>query len=202
MFVSSSHELQLIKGIKWLKSISLQEVHRGLTKHYLLVPALAVKWSNVSRQTGKKRLNKTKTQQIILPKKMINQHLTDIIWYTNEHIKVRNACFFPVTIKPFYRRGGGRTVGAADGVLPGIFCGVCWHQVPRLWTVCPCSGSRWTWWRPAESLHCPLVVKHIPFIQLQLSAPKQAFLHPSMYVRMCTWYGRKDKMLQLRKFLF
>lgn len=111
MFVSSSHELQLIKGIKWLKSISLQEVHRGLTKHYLLVPALAVKWSNVSRQTGKKRLNKTKTQQIILPKKMINQHLTDIIWYTNEHIKVRNACFFPVTIKPFYRRGGeGRWV--------------------------------------------------------------------------------------------
>lgn len=92
---------------------------------------------------------------------MINQHLTDIIWYTNEHIKVRNACFFQSN----HFKGGARTwmlkmgsclwssVGSAVTKCPDFE--LCVHvEVPSPWLR-----------RPAESLHCPLVVKEIPFIK-------------------------------------
>lgn len=40
--------------------------------------------------------------------------------------------------------------------------------------------------RPAERLHCPLVVGKIPFIKPHRWTSKQTFLHLSMYERMCT----------------
>lgn len=75
-----------------------------------------------------------------MTKNTINQHLADIIWSTNQHIKVRNAFFLDQSIH--FKGGGERTVDAEDGLLTGIFCGICCHQVPRLWTVCPRSRSR------------------------------------------------------------
>lgn len=185
MFVSPSHELHLINGIRWLKSISLQEVHSGhLTKHYLLVTALAQKWSNARRHRKKWRLNKTKTQQIIITKNMINQHLTDIIWRTNQHNKVRNACFFfnNQTIK-----GEKRTVDAEDVLLTVIFCGICCHQVPRLWTVSMFTFPHMIEEVASRKSSLPSCGGKIPFINTPSLHLKTAFLHLSVYERMCTW---------------
>lgn len=203
MFVSPSHELQLIKGIRWLKNISLQEVHRGhLTKHYLLVTALAEKWSNVSRQTEKKiRLNKSKTQQIIITKNMINRHLTDIIWCTNQHIKVRSACFFfnDQTIL----RGGG---GGGPMLMMGFWL---WSSAGSAVTKCPdfelCVPvhvpSPWLRRRPAESLHCPLVVEKSHSSSPVTAPQNRPFFVPACMRRCANTVG-KTRCVQLRMFLF
>lgn len=54
---------------------------------------------------------------------MINQHLTDIIWYTNEHIKVRNACFFSdnqTILNEGGKDGGCCSWGPAWDLLRGL----------------------------------------------------------------------------------
>lgn len=94
MFVSPSHELQLIKGIGWLKSICLHEAHRGhLKKHYLLGTALAESDQKTERESErekdliKPKHNKLSLQMHHWGKKKINQHLTDIIWCKNQQIR-------------------------------------------------------------------------------------------------------------------
>lgn len=92
---------------------------------------------------GKKiRLNITKPQQIIRNKNMINQPLTDSLKLSGSQINTLRwetlVFFFNYWTILKGEKGPWRL---KMGVLTVIFCGICCHQVPRLWTVCPCWRS-------------------------------------------------------------